>query len=80
LWLTDYVGVKVADVNYSLAVKMGEPKKRLKLSLTLTVVSIAYASMIGATPLFRRIEKEMAPILDTLRNEAKVTFLEELYL
>ncbi len=77
IWLINYVGVKVVDIDYNLAVRMGELKKKLKLSLTDCSV-IAYADMLGAIPLFKRVEREMAPILNELKREVKIAFLEEL--
>jgi len=72
-WLKERV--KVVDANEDLAIRAGELKKRLGTALTDCYV-IAAAEKVEATPLFRRIEKEMEPVLTELRRY-NVTFLEE---
>ena len=65
----------MVDANEDLAIGAGELKKRLGIALTDCYV-IAAAETVEATPLFRRIEKEMEPVLTELRRY-NVTFLEE---
>ena len=65
----------MVDANEDLAIRAGELKKRLGIALTDCYV-IAAAETVEATPLFRRIEKEMKPVLTELRRY-NVTFLEE---
>ena len=52
-------------------------KKRFKIALTDCSV-IAYAKMVNAIALFRRVEKEMKSILEKLEKEAEIALLEEL--
>ena len=72
-WLKERV--KVVEANEDLAIRAGELKKRLGIALTDCYV-IAAAQTVEATPLFRRIEREMEPVLTELRRY-NVTFLEE---
>ena len=65
----------MVDANEDLAIRAGELKKKLGIALTDCYV-IAVAETVEATPLFRRIEKEMKPILTELIRY-NVTFLEE---
>ena len=65
----------MVDANGDLAIRAGELKKGLGIALTDCYV-IAAAETVEATPLFRRIEKEMEPVLTELRRY-NVTFLEE---
>ena len=59
-WLKERV--KVVDANEDLAIGAGELKKRLGIALTDCYV-IAAPETVEATPLFRRIEEEMEPVL-----------------
>ena len=52
----------MVEANEDLAIGAGELKKRLGIALTDCYV-IAAAETVEATPLFRRIEKEMEPVL-----------------
>jgi len=66
----------IVEIDADLASRAGELKKFLNIAL-LDCYVIATADALGATPLFRNIEKEMETILDDLRN-LNVKFLNEL--
>lgn len=76
IWLQYYVGLKVLSIDDKLALEIGELKKRLRIALTDCSV-IACSRLTNAIPLFRRIEKEMLPVLNELRRLG-VAFLEEI--
>ena len=67
--------VKVVGLDEDVAVRAGELKKRLRIALPDCYV-IATAVAINATPLFKRLEEEMRPVLDDLRRLG-VGFLDE---
>ncbi len=76
VWLQHYVGLKVLSIDSKLALEIGELKKKLKIALTDCSI-IACSRLTNAIPLFRRIEKEMIPVLNELRRLG-VVFLEEI--
>ena len=76
MWLQHHVGLRVAKVDTALALEAGELRKQLGIALTDCTV-IALAKRLGATPLFRKVESEMEPVVDRLRS-LKVAFLESL--
>lgn len=73
-WLKERV--KVVGVDEDLAIRAGELKKRLGIALTDCFV-IAAAEAVKAIPLFRRIDREMGPVLSELKRH-NATFLEEI--
>ena len=75
-WLQHYVGLRVISLDDRLALEVGELKKALRIALTDCAV-IACARRINATPLFRRIEREMEPVLAELKRLG-VAFLEHI--
>ena len=64
-WLNGFIGI--VNVDLDIALRAGELKKRLRLALPDCIV-IATASSIGATPLFRSVEREMRRVLGELRG------------
>jgi predicted nucleic acid-binding protein len=64
-WLSGFIDI--VNVDSDIALRAGELKKRLRLALPDCIV-IATASSIGATPLFRSIEREMRGVLGELRS------------
>ncbi len=66
--------VKVVDVNEDIVLEAGELKKQLHIALPDCYI-IATAKYIKAVPVFRKIEREMEPVLTKLR-EIGVLFLE----
>ncbi len=67
---------RVVDVSTDMALVAGELKKRLRIALPDCYV-LATAQAIGATPLFRKPEEEMMPVMNELR-ELGVKFLDEI--
>ncbi len=67
---------RVVDVNTDIALMAGELKKRLRIALPDCYV-LATAQAVGATPLFRKPEEEMRPVMNELR-ELGVKFLDEI--
>ena len=76
LWLKNYIGLKIHNIDYKLSLKIGKFKKVLKIALTDCSV-IALAQVINGISLFRKVEREMEPILNILR-ELNVKFLDEI--
>lgn len=68
---------KIIGIDENIALKAGELKKKLRLSLPDCYV-IATAMTLNAIPLFRKLEKEMLSIENIIR-ELGVTFLNELF-
>lgn len=68
--------VEVVGIDDNIALRAGELKKLLHIALPNCYV-IATAEALHATPLFKKIEKEMKPIQDILRKLG-VKFLEEI--
>ncbi len=68
--------INIIEITEEVAVKAGELKKTLHIALPDCYV-IAVAEKINAIPLFKRIEKEMKPILNKLK-ELKVKFLDQI--
>ena len=68
---------KIIGIDENIALKAGELKKKLRLSLPDCYV-IATAMTLNAIPLFRKLEKEMLSIENMIR-ELGVTFLNELF-
>lgn len=68
--------VEVVGIDENIALRAGELKKLLHIALPDCYV-IATAEALHATPLFKKIEKEMKPIQDILRKLG-VKFLEEI--
>lgn len=66
---------KMAEVNEGIAIRAGELRKSLGISLPDCYV-IATAEAVRAIPLFKGVEKEMEPILGGLKG-LKVAFLED---
>ncbi len=73
MWLKRQV--EVIGIDENIALRAGELKKLLHIALPDCYV-IATAETLHATPLFKKIEKEMKPVQDTLRKLG-VKFLEE---
>ena len=73
-WVRRRTGVVSVDVD--MALRAGELKKRLRIALPDCYV-IASAERVGATPLFKRVEEEMRPVLKDLRSLG-VRFLDKL--
>lgn len=73
MWLKSRV--EVIGIDENIALRAGELKKLLHIALPDCYV-IATAETLHATPLFKKIEKEMKPVQDTLRKLG-VKFLEE---
>ena len=67
---------QVSNINENIAVKAGELKKQLGLALPDCIV-IATANTLKATPLFKKLEKEMENIEKDLRSMG-IKFLEEI--
>ena len=67
---------QIIEVNYDIAVRAGELKKKLRIALPDCYV-IASAEAVRAIPLFRKVEEEMKPVLSDLRALG-VKFLNEL--
>jgi predicted nucleic acid-binding protein len=67
---------QIIGVDESIALRAGELKKQLRIALPDCYV-IASAEAVGATPLFRRVEEEMRPVLPRLRSLG-VKFLDEI--
>lgn len=67
---------EVTGISESVALRAGELKKSLGIALPDCYV-IATAESMGATPIFKRVEKEMKPVLQELRKLG-VKFLDEL--
>ncbi len=66
---------RVIDIDEDIALRAGELKKELGIALPDCYV-IATAEAVGGTPLFRRLEREMEPVLESLRALG-VKFLSE---
>lgn len=62
------VGVRVVSPDGEVAVKAGELKKELRLSLADCYV-LATSEKLGAVPVFKRLEKEMKSIESRLRKQ-----------
>ncbi len=69
---------RVINVDEGIALRAGELKKQLHIALPDCYV-IAVAKTIDATPLFKKPEEEMKPIINDLRKLG-VKFLEEINL
>jgi predicted nucleic acid-binding protein len=67
---------QIVSVDESIAVRVGELKKQLRIALADCLV-IASAEAIKAVPLFRKPEKEMKPVMSSLR-QLGVKFLGEI--
>jgi len=67
---------RIVDINEDIALRAGELKKQLRIALPDCYV-IAVSETVGATPLFKKLEKKMEPIVDKLR-ELDVKFLDEI--
>ena len=67
---------RVVDVSTDIALRAGKLKKRLRIALPDCYV-LATAQAVGATPLFRKPEEEMRPVMNELR-ELGVKFLDEI--
>ncbi len=67
---------RVVDASTDMALRAGELKKRLRIALPDCYV-LATAQAVGATPLFRKPEEEMRPVMNELR-ELGVKFLDEM--
>lgn len=65
----------IVELTEDIAMEAGELKKRLRIALPCVVLATARA--LGASPVFRSLEKEMKPVLGQLR-ELGVLFLDEL--
>ena len=78
IWLKNYVKLKAVDIDNNLAEEMGELKKKLRIALVDCSV-IALAKRINGMPLFRRIEREMVPVLSELRKLGTL-FIDEIEL
>jgi len=76
IWLKEYVGLKVGNIDEILALKIGELKKKLGIALTDCSI-VAYALELKGTALFRKVEKEMKPTIKNLRDLG-VLFLSEI--
>ncbi|MCD6510943.1 MAG: PIN domain-containing protein [Thermoprotei archaeon] len=74
MWLTSRANI--VNVDRDLALDAGELKKRLKIALPDCLV-IATAGKVGGSALFKKVKREMLPILKELRR-LNVLFLEEL--
>ncbi|MEM0311634.1 MAG: PIN domain-containing protein [Ignisphaera sp.] len=70
--------VEVIEINSDIALRAGELKKHLHIALPDCYV-IASAEKVKATPLFKRIEDEMKPIINDL-GKLGVKFLDEIKL
>ncbi|MDK2384519.1 MAG: hypothetical protein QI199_06915 [Candidatus Korarchaeota archaeon] len=68
-------GIQV-NITEEIEKRAGELKKELHLALPECYV-IATAELIKGSPLFRRVEKEMEPVLDKL-EELGVLFLDSI--
>jgi len=66
---------QVVEVDEDIALRAGELKKLLHIALPDCYV-IATAEVVEATPIFKRAERVMEPILNNLRK-LKVKFLDE---
>lgn len=69
---------QVVNVNEDIALRAGELKKQLRISLPDCYV-IASAEAVKAVPLFKRLEEEMGPVISDLRKLG-VRFLDEIEL
>ena len=69
---------QVININDDIALRAGELKKELCIALPDCYV-IASAKAVNATPLFKKLEKEMRPIVNDLRLLG-VKFLNEIKL
>ena len=78
IWLKNYVKLKTINIDNNLAEEMGELKKRLGIALVDCSI-IALAKRINGMPLFRRIEREMKPVLNELRKLGAL-FIDEIEL
>ena len=67
--------VRVVSIDEGIALRAGELKKRLRIALPDCYV-IASAEAVNATPLFKRPEEEMKPVMGDLRKLG-VKFLDE---
>ncbi len=67
---------QVVEVNEDIALRAGEIKKKLGIALSDCYV-IATAQTLDATPVFRKIEKEMESKIESLRALG-VEFLDEI--
>ena len=68
--------VSVVSVTEEVAERAGELKKELRVALPDCYV-IATAELIEASPLFRRVERQMKPVLDRL-EELGALFLDRI--
>ncbi len=73
-WLK--VRISVARITEETAKRAGELKKELRIALPDCYV-IASAELMGGSPLFRGVEREMEPVLDKL-EELGVLFLDSI--
>jgi predicted nucleic acid-binding protein len=67
---------QIISVNEDIALRAGELKKKLHIALSDCYV-IASAEAIGAIPVFKKIEREMKPVINNLRK-LNVKFLDEI--
>ena len=76
--LVDWVRARatVVAVDGPIALRAGELKKVLRIALPDCIV-IAVAEAVGGAPVFRRLEREMEPVVGELRRLG-VLFLDEL--
>jgi len=74
MWLTSRANI--VNVDRDLALDTGELKKRFKIAL-LDCLVIATAGKVGGSALFKKVKREMLPVLKELRR-LNVLFLEEL--
>ncbi|MCE4607221.1 MAG: PIN domain-containing protein [Desulfurococcales archaeon] len=75
-WIKSKAGI--LEVNENIALRAGELMKALRLPLSDCYV-IASAETINALPLFKKVEKEMKPVLNSIKK-LKVLFLDEMKL
>ena len=61
------IRVKILGANETTALRAGELKKMLHITLPDCYI-IASAETINATPVFKKIEEEMKPIIRNLRR------------
>ena len=64
-WLSSRV--KTIEIGRDVAIRAGELKKKLRIALPDCYV-IAVAEKLGATPLFKKVEEEMEPVISELES------------
>lgn len=76
-FLEKHRGITIVPPDHHIALEAGRIKSRYKVSLADSFV-IATAKILKANPLFKKVEKELKPILDELKREYGLIILKDL--